>query len=611
MYAPKEPVVEGDRQLFRGVSPRALRDVDVAALRQWAVDLAAGRMRLLNRTRQFEGRIDWESRGEERLWRYNLHYCEYVRWLALLFTRDSDPAVLKTLKDTIDDWIASNRPPRGVGWHSYPLAQRIVNWLYALDLCRDAFRNDPAFRERFITSLYVQSAFLARNLEYDVLGNHLIENGKALLLAGLSFVGREAARWFALGEEILWGQLHEQVLADGGHYERSPMYHVIVLADYIEVASALRSAGVEPPPHVVSKIAAMANWLESVLHPDGEIPLIQDAAFGIAPRAADVLAAARATVGTTATRWSEAAAGVLSAVVGRSDSAPGPGARRPLTCLSPSGYLVLGGRPDTRLIADVGAIGPDYLPAHGHAGLFSFEYSVRAIRVVVDSGVETYEPGPWREFFRSTRAHSTVSIDEADQSDVWAAFRAGRRARVVAFGCAAQAEGQAFAGRHDGYERIRRGLLHTRFGAVTDDGALVVVDHVERATDVAVRSYLHFHPKIEIRRADSTSFDVLGPTLRLRLWIFGEASSSVVRGKRDPIQGWYAPEFGARCPNDTLTMEIRPGLTAEAGFALTPATWDPPVVTWHFSERVCTVTFAAGAAVRTMTVHLQSLLGKR
>ncbi|MEP6893749.1 MAG: heparinase II/III family protein, partial [Gaiellaceae bacterium] len=45
--------------------------------------------------------------------------------------------------------------------------------------------------------------------------------------------------------------------------------------------------------------------------------------------------------------------------------------------------------------------------------------------VVVDPGTYTYERGPDRDWFRSTRARSTVTVDDRDQFRLWGAFRSG------------------------------------------------------------------------------------------------------------------------------------------------------------------------------------------
>jgi hypothetical protein len=73
---------------------------------------------------------------------------------------------------------------------------------------------------------------------------------------------------------------------------------------------------------------------------------------------------------------------------------------------------------------------PDFLPAHAHADALSFQLWWRGRPVVVDPGTYTYEPGADRDWFRSTRAHSTVRVDGRDQFRLWGAFRSGPLPKV-------------------------------------------------------------------------------------------------------------------------------------------------------------------------------------
>src|SRR5205823_8034077 len=87
-------------------------------------------------------------------------------------------------------------------------------------------------------------------------------------------------------------ELHEQILADGGHYERSPMYHAQILEGCLDLWN-IQSAWIKLYPDLaallVSKLPQMLAWLETMRHPDGEIALCNDAAFRIAPAPALLL----------------------------------------------------------------------------------------------------------------------------------------------------------------------------------------------------------------------------------------------------------------------------------------------------------------------------------
>jgi uncharacterized heparinase superfamily protein len=332
---------------------------------------------------------------------------------------------------------------------------------------------------------------------------------------------------------------------------------------------------------------------------------MQDAAFGIAHREADVLNAAR-LIAMPKAAVTRPAPGTLSALLGFGTAAtPGHGLSAKSHSLNASGYVVLNAKHETRLVADVAGIGPAHVPAHGHAGIFTFEVSFQGRRVIVDSGVGTYEAGARRDYFRSTRAHNTVTVNDENQSDVWGSFRAGRRARVIALGSTRERGVQAFAGQHDGYERLRPGLIHTRIAVVMDEGAVVVIDRVASVGPFPVRSYVHFHPEVTLRQSDGDCFDVTPPHAPLRLWLLGRQTASSHKGQVDPLLAWYAPEFGSDRPNNTVVLNFDIENVVEGGFALLPAAWARPSVGWGFSERTCTVTFASDATTREVRVLLE------
>src|SRR6202034_2591158 len=129
------------------------------------------------------------------------------------------------------------------------------------------------------------------------------------------------------------------------------------------------------------------------------------------------------------------------------------------------------------LIADVGAPCPDELPAHAHADTLGCLLHVDGAPLLIDTGTSTYAPGQVRSYERSTAAHNTLEIDGTDSTEVWGAFRAGRRARVL--GRAASAgDGQVIAAAaHDGYRRLTGRPVHRRTWTLTAAG-LEVRDRV-------------------------------------------------------------------------------------------------------------------------------------
>ena len=159
--------------------------------------------------------------AKPKLWLYNLHYFD-----GLAASADDEHRALQ--RRLVARWIAENPPGHGNGWEPYPISLRLVNWIkWSL--------SGEALDRAWLASLAVQARWLARHIEWHLLGNHLLANAKALLFAGLFFDGPEAWRWFEQGLSIYEREIPRQILADGGHFELSPMYHAIILEDFLDV----------------------------------------------------------------------------------------------------------------------------------------------------------------------------------------------------------------------------------------------------------------------------------------------------------------------------------------------------------------------------------------
>ena len=176
-----------------------------------------GRIRLIGRDRPFADRPDWNAAEEPLLWRFTLHYFE---WLADL-AATGEAAAAPRGRALIEDWIATHPRPAGPAWHPYPLSLRIYAWLAQ---ARFLGGGSGAFQVSFLGSLDRQVRHLGRSLERDLGGNHLIKNLKALIAAGLCLEGHGGRVRPALA--LLKRQVKRQILADGKDLAQIGRAHV-------------------------------------------------------------------------------------------------------------------------------------------------------------------------------------------------------------------------------------------------------------------------------------------------------------------------------------------------------------------------------------------------
>ena len=481
------------------------------------------RCRFLNEDRSIAGTGAWNDPGAKKLWLYNLHYFDDLN------AKESDQRQ-EWHVPLIRRWIDENPPASGVGWDPYPASLRIVNWI------KWTLGGGP-IPEDAVRSLSVQARHLEHCVEYHLLGNHLLANAKALVFAGMFFEGTEGDRWLRKGLDILEREMPEQVLADGGHFERSPMYHALVLEDLLDLVNlgrAYTEGGGDYTRGLTARWSEtafrMRKWLSVMRHPDGEISLFNDAAFGIAP-----------------------SPGELNAYSERIGLGVVEGSRDGVTHLEESGYIRLQDG-EGALFLDVGPPGPDYLPAHGHADTLSFELSLYGKRVIVDTGTSTYDACPDRLYQRGTSAHNTVVVEGKDSSEVWGSFRMARRAKPFGLRIDERPGEVSIDCMHDGYRRLPGKVVHRRrwvFGL----GRLRVEDALEGRFRIAEARFL-LHPAVNEASRDLPGTHTPADSGKLKMAGGTPACWQIKGGEGHLAEAIYHPEFGVSRDTARLIIPI-------------------------------------------------------
>jgi len=477
--------------------------------------------RFLNVSRSFsDGAIDWECIDMPKLWRYNLHYFDYLQE-----KNRSD----ESLAAIVSDWIDKNRVGAEDAWEPYTVSLRIVNWVKWFLSCKA----EKLPQRNWLESLYFQAAWLEKNIEYHLLANHYLKNAKALFFAGAYFSGVDADRWLRKGLKILCEEASEQILSDGGHYERSPMYHCIVTEDYLDVLNlCIANAGLvdQRSIEILQRCTAAAlDYLNDILLPDGQIPLFNDSAFGIAPAPEQIFHYAQQVM---------------------QYNRPARRKELDMSANPESGYYAIRDGGDM-LIVDCGQIGPDYQPGHAHCDTLSYELAFDGRRVIVDAGVFDYENSGDRRYSRSTCAHNTVVIDNEEQSEIWGVFRVARRARPL-HACLKQVDDKriVFEGAHNGYYRLPGKVIHKRIVEYERTSGWFFRDNLLGNGTHYIESFIHLAPDLKIRSITHGQLMILEDRLGAGIAEIRLPDNLQV----EVVKGNYFPEFGVREVNQVVRL---------------------------------------------------------
>jgi len=397
----------------------------------------------LNITYHFKKDIDWNFSKHGKLWTYNLNYFEYLQQEGMT---KAEGLFL------INDFIKQQDKIKD-GLEPFPISLRGINWI--------KFLNQHKIKNQKIEdALLAQYYILKDNLEYHLLGNHLLENGFSLLFGAYFFRDEEL---YDKAKEILEKELNEQILEDGAHFELSPMYHQLMLFRVLDCINLVKNNSYKDQdllPLLEEKATIMLGWINTMTFKNGNIPLFNDCANGIAPT----------------TRQLNSYAIELNSKFKIQNSK-----------LTKSGYRKFSNK-NYELLVDVGNIGPNYIPGHAHADTFNFELYIDQKPFIVDTGLSTYEKNDRRTKERSTVSHNTVEVNNKNSSEVWSGFRVAKRAKIIEL----KEEANQIIASHNGYKN-KFGIIHTREWNCKEH-KVVIKDNLNKTIKAIAR--LHFHPDV-------------------------------------------------------------------------------------------------------------------
>lgn len=332
-----------------------------------------------------------------------------------------------TARAYVTDWIEGQSRWAPLPFRIDVLAARVAAWLAHYDFV--AVAGDAAFEASLRQSLVKQARHLARA--------SLPKTAAATRIAILKGLIYAEALLFGPGKRLeqalmrLSRELAVQVRPDGGHISRSPERQLSVLRDLIDIRSALRASDADVPDALTQAIDRMAPMLRFFREGDGALALFNDS--------------------------HENEAWLIDVVLTQSEARG-----KPLVSAPHSGFeRAQAGR--ALLILDSGPPEPKAADC-AFAGTLAFEFGLGKERLIVNCGGGPADEPGWSAALRATAAHSTLTLAEANSTEIVFSSRGTRYKKAVraVAGGRDEADGAIWIERsHDGYA-ARYGFLHQR-----------------------------------------------------------------------------------------------------------------------------------------------------
>jgi uncharacterized heparinase superfamily protein len=504
----------------------------------------------------------------------------------------------------MESWIEQNPLRRGINWQSsLEIAIRAISWLWTMFFLIPSESFDEISARRIGDSLFAQLEHIRRHTSlYSSPNTHLIGEATALFVGGLIFRDQACgARWLDEGARLLWKEADKQILPDGVYAELSSYYHCYALDFYLQALILADWNQFPVPAQVRQKVCDMLRFLMHVTRPDGTLALLGDddggRALALQQRTYrsfnDALSAGavmfhRPDFKYQAGAFSEENYWLLGKEAWDAYDAleSTPPAETQLFCPD-AGYNIQRsgwGTLDSHLIFDFGGLGM-LTGGHAHADALSIGLFSHGRELLVDPGTFAYNgKTEWRGYFRSTRAHNTVTIDGRDQAEGAGTFR--WRSKISST-CRLDHEPQASAipieyleAEHDGYSRLPEQIVHRRRLIHVPGEYWILADDFRGSGQHTFDFNFHLGKHLTastLEHDDGATVMWSQEGLLVALFASEPSTADLIQGQTEPIEGWVSHGYGALEPSAALRVRMT-GPASTASITLVAPVMKAPVV---------------------------------
>ena len=502
------------------------------------------------------------------IWELNRH--AFLLPLAKAWWLTQDQKYAHKVVDLMNSWIDQCPAYRGINWTSgIEFSIRQLSWIWSLKFIINSEAVTESFLNRVAQTMYLQTKYIEKNLSfYSSANNHLISELCALVVVG-NILGID--NWINKGQKLLCKYIESQILSDGSGAEQAPSYLAHTMEFY---ALSLLELDETIPVIIQDRLYSGALYLRRMMGHDGLFGQFGDNDSGhILPISSDyyehrsllnlisVLSDKPALLHSDADRDDK-----LFCLLGEKRY------RTRLVSLHQKKKIVLPqafpvggyyifekiwGDLQIRLIFDCGFLGLPPMAGHGHMDALSFILEINSMPILVDPGTYAYfKDIRWRDYFRSTRAHNTIMIDDQDQSVPVGRFLYKNQVKAE---CIEFIEGDSVTGSHDGYTRLKDPVVHTRNISLNSDHQEIIInDTLTCKSKHSLHQYFHYNPSCQVKRIEEYIYECnLLDKTRLRLILDSQPVWNMISGcEKEPL-GWYSPRYNEKIPAPCLLGKMQ------------------------------------------------------
>lgn len=513
---------------------------------------------------------DFQSVGDCKLvWEPNRHHQLVV--LARAWRVSGQERYAVEIARQLGSWLDQNPFGYGMNWRSpLELGIRLINWVWSLDLIRESEVISDELWAQIYPSAYLHCWDISRKYSRgSSANNHLIGEAAGVFIAASYFKDFPNSEGLILESRgILEREIFAQSYEDGCNREQALGYQLFVMQFFTLAALVAEWTGESMSLEYLDRLHGQYSFIANLSDGGPTLPMFGDKDDGYVLELGDSADSVDAALAIGAClfddpelaervrQWPESPGWLFpSDIVERARGNAGKMKGKALSshAFEQSGYYLLQcGRRDfsdsVSLLFDCGDLGFGSLAAHGHADALSFSLRLGGRPIFIDPGTFDYFTYPeWRNYFRSTRAHNTVEIDNVSQSRITGSFMWGNHARSRCLSFDLNSKSPTVTGSHNGYESLQDPVRITR--TIRFDSELrriTITDNLIFNGSHSTATYFHLDSAVHIKKVSTNSFRLTSGDAGIILTLDSSLGASVIEGSDAGPLGWVSPRYHSR-----------------------------------------------------------------
>jgi len=530
------------------------------ALADW-ISIMSDRRKL---PRAADGRANWHP-TDHIGWNTGLHRQAYLRRLHAAYHGTGNEKYARGYDRFIRDWVTANpypgkwAPPsregtkKAMAWWGLEPGIRLKIWSTTFFGLQQADGFTPAGRILMLSSIPDHADFLMKSrMPYG--GNWIVSQMRGLATAGGCWPEfADAGKWLDHASTEMARSMKGQVYPDGVQVELSTGYHRTVTSNFQDFTNLIRRMGRDVTPEFRAMHEKMYSYLAYSARPTGYGVLNNDTR----PSRSGRFLRRRAPE-FNRPDW------LYIITNGKEGAKPTVG---PSIVFPWAGQVIMRSGWDAEAhwaFFDMGPFGA----GHQHNDKLHLSITAHGRDLLVDAGIHSYQ-SPTKMYFRASVAHNVLLIDNNGRYPgprVWKEPMRGNYAVLPEVDFAHGALERGFAAM-DRKGEHRRAVLYVR-GAYW-----VVVDRLSLPRPASVQALWHFHPDCTVEATGQAvaSVDPDKGNLRIVPAAAFPWTVTMVKGRKDPMQGWYSPKYNFLVPSPCAVYTGQIGKTATFAWVMVPA----------------------------------------